>query len=295
MSHLAVTGGIALSDNLIQHVVGQGPARQALGALRRRHRQRHPHRPRRPCGARRLPPHPAGNLRQGNARKPDEGTRLVSRAGRSRNEASCARHSASRAACDCPRAAIENRGTRIAMAVALLDVTEDHCEGRFKVDEDVKETLLLHFHEYDIAGLASAAVASAQRLLRGLPARGEAGPRRLLPRRRRRKPPAPAIRCILSGASLMFLTFFTELHGAGVPVSLKEYLTLIEALKKGLAALFDGGILLPLARRAGEGRAQPRPLRPRLRLMSSRGSPVPAMRCSPRSPRNGCGSSPRST
>ena len=34
----------------------------------------------------------------------------------------------------------------------------------------------------------------------------------------------------------MFLTFFTELRIAGVPASLKEYLTLIEALKAGLAA-----------------------------------------------------------
>ncbi len=33
----------------------------------------------------------------------------------------------------------------------------------------------------------------------------------------------------------MFLTFFTELKASGVPVSLKEYLTLIEALDKGLA------------------------------------------------------------
>jgi hypothetical protein len=33
----------------------------------------------------------------------------------------------------------------------------------------------------------------------------------------------------------MFLTFFTELKAAGVPVSLKEYLTLVEALDKGLA------------------------------------------------------------
>ncbi|MEI8177918.1 VWA domain-containing protein [Aestuariivirga sp.] len=32
----------------------------------------------------------------------------------------------------------------------------------------------------------------------------------------------------------MFLTFFTELRGAGVPVSLKEYLTLIEALNADL-------------------------------------------------------------
>ncbi len=33
----------------------------------------------------------------------------------------------------------------------------------------------------------------------------------------------------------MFLTFFTELKAAGLPVSLKEYLTLIEALDKGVA------------------------------------------------------------
>ena len=31
----------------------------------------------------------------------------------------------------------------------------------------------------------------------------------------------------------MFLNFFTELRGGGVPVSLKEYLTLIEALSEG--------------------------------------------------------------
>lgn len=49
----------------------------------------------------------------------------------------------------------ENRGTRIAMAVALLDVAEEHCAGRFRVDEYVKKVLLQHFHEYDIAGLAS--------------------------------------------------------------------------------------------------------------------------------------------
>ncbi len=51
--------------------------------------------------------------------------------------------------------ATESRGTRIAMAVALLDVVQEHCEGRYRVDEQVKATLLRHFHEYDIAGLAS--------------------------------------------------------------------------------------------------------------------------------------------
>ena len=54
-----------------------------------------------------------------------------------------------------PTAAAENRGTRIAMAVALLDVTEEHYAGRYKLDEHVKATLFTHFHEYDIAGLAS--------------------------------------------------------------------------------------------------------------------------------------------
>ena len=34
----------------------------------------------------------------------------------------------------------------------------------------------------------------------------------------------------------MFLTFFSELRSAGVPVSLKEYLTLVEALNEGLAS-----------------------------------------------------------
>lgn len=52
-------------------------------------------------------------------------------------------------------AAAESRGTRIAMAVALLDVTAEHCEGRYKLDAQVKATLFEHFHEYDIAGLAS--------------------------------------------------------------------------------------------------------------------------------------------
>lgn len=54
-----------------------------------------------------------------------------------------------------PSAATENQGTRIAMAVALLDVTQEHCAGRLRIDEQVKTTLFEHFHEYDIAGLAS--------------------------------------------------------------------------------------------------------------------------------------------
>jgi len=49
----------------------------------------------------------------------------------------------------------ESRGTRIAMAVALLDVVKEHCTGKFAVDAAVQKKLLEHFHEYDIAGLAS--------------------------------------------------------------------------------------------------------------------------------------------
>ena len=49
----------------------------------------------------------------------------------------------------------ETRGTRIAMAVALLDVAKEHCGTRLRVDDVVKRTLMRHFHEYDIAGLAS--------------------------------------------------------------------------------------------------------------------------------------------
>ena len=52
-------------------------------------------------------------------------------------------------------AAAESRGTRIAMAVALLDVTDEYCSGSITVDEKVRATLFTHFHEYDIAGLAS--------------------------------------------------------------------------------------------------------------------------------------------
>ena len=35
----------------------------------------------------------------------------------------------------------------------------------------------------------------------------------------------------------MFFSFFAELRGAKVPVSLREYLTLMEALQKRVAAL----------------------------------------------------------
>jgi uncharacterized protein with von Willebrand factor type A (vWA) domain len=64
----------------------------------------------------------------------------------------------------------------------------------------------------------------------------------------------------------MFLPFFLELKAAKVPVSLREYLTLIEGL-----------VLLPRPRRHGEGRAPSRPLRPGLRpcLRRARGRSAP--------------------
>ena len=34
----------------------------------------------------------------------------------------------------------------------------------------------------------------------------------------------------------MFINLFQELRGAGLPVSLKEYLILMEAMQKGVAA-----------------------------------------------------------
>ena len=42
------------------------------------------------------------------------------------------------------------------MAVAVLDVAEEHCGASIAVDPAMRENLFLHFHEYDIAGLASA-------------------------------------------------------------------------------------------------------------------------------------------
>ncbi len=49
-----------------------------------------------------------------------------------------------------------SRGTKIAMAVALLDVADQYCQGMIAVDQDVRKNLFLHFHEYDIGGLSSA-------------------------------------------------------------------------------------------------------------------------------------------
>src|SRR2546421_12539182 len=41
--------------------------------------------------------------------------------------------------------------------------------------------------------------------------------------------------------SAMFVTFFTELKSAGVPVTLREYLTLMEAMDNDLASRRGGG------------------------------------------------------
>lgn len=48
-----------------------------------------------------------------------------------------------------------NRSVNIAMAVALLDVAEEHCAKSITVDAEAKRQLMVDFHEYDIAGLAS--------------------------------------------------------------------------------------------------------------------------------------------
>ena len=42
----------------------------------------------------------------------------------------------------------------------------------------------------------------------------------------------------------MFVTFFHELKSAGVPVTLREYLTLMEAMDKDLAGAPGRGFLL---------------------------------------------------
>lgn len=48
-----------------------------------------------------------------------------------------------------------SRGTRIAMAVAIVDVAKDTCRT-VTLDEELQSHLMRHFHEYDIGGLASA-------------------------------------------------------------------------------------------------------------------------------------------
>ena len=51
----------------------------------------------------------------------------------------------------------------------------------------------------------------------------------------------------------MFTGFFYDLRRAGVPVSLKEYLALMEAMQAGIAGLCGRGFLLPVPRHSGEG------------------------------------------
>ena len=63
----------------------------------------------------------------------------------------------------------------------------------------------------------------------------------------------------------MLLQFFTALRDAKVPVTLREYLTLLDALDRDLAGQARRGVLLPGAHGPGEGRAQPRPVRPGVR------------------------------
>ena len=48
----------------------------------------------------------------------------------------------------------------------------------------------------------------------------------------------------------MFTNFFLELRQAKVPVSIKEYLTLMEAHGEGRRRLQGRRLLLPVARRA---------------------------------------------
>src|SRR5206468_12064869 len=49
-------------------------------------------------------------------------------------------------------------------------------------------------------------------------------------------PPAMAGGTPFGYSAPMFVTFFTELKSAGVPVTLREYLTLMEAMEKDLAS-----------------------------------------------------------
>jgi hypothetical protein len=77
----------------------------------------------------------------------------------------------------------------------------------------------------------------------------------------------------------MLIDFFYTLRSAKLPVSVKEYLTLLEAIKEGVVGpntrtmqLQDRRLLLPEPHRAGQGREALRQVRPRLcRLLQGRG------------------------
>ena len=63
----------------------------------------------------------------------------------------------------------------------------------------------------------------------------------------------------------MFITFFTELRAAKVPVTLKEYLTLMEALEADVAGRTAEDFYYLARASPRERRAPPRSLRPGLR------------------------------
>ena len=84
----------------------------------------------------------------------------------------------------------------------------------------------------------------------------------------------------------MFLTFFTELKASGIPVSLKEYLTLVEALDKGIAQ-YSTEEFYYLARTALVKDERNLDRFDRVFAMSSRAWPIPLMHCLRRSRRNG--------
>src|SRR5439155_26105406 len=78
-----------------------------------------------------------------------------------------------------------------------------------------------------VAGLSSPAVGlSARAQFASLKADGRQGSRRL----------ALDPGSVPANSPFMFVTFFHELKSAGVPVTLREYLTLMEAMEKDLAS-----------------------------------------------------------
>src|SRR5262249_60433643 len=60
----------------------------------------------------------------------------------------------------------------------------------------------------------------------------------------------------------MFVTFFTELKAAGVPVTLREYLTLMEAMQLDLGSRRDLGVCYVTPAKPGEREPQLSPLQP---------------------------------
>ena len=72
--------------------------------------------------------------------------------------------------------------------------------------------------------------------------------------------------------ALMFLNFFAELRKARVPVTPREFLDLMRALDRDVPDQIDRGLLSPVARGAGQGRAPSRRVRRGLRRRCSRAS-----------------------